>query len=91
MTYISGQNSPNLKSIQIYGRCHTGYFFKASMSQEFMQDLCINKGIYVDIRFADVNQKWLDNYLKKQDTAVKRKYLKIEADLPKFKSQYEFF
>ena len=78
------ENSPNLKSIQLLGRC-TGFEFK-NLSSEFMEDLCFNRGIYVNFQFADMNQIWLENYLKKQTPTVRRKYLDMQADLPQFRS-----
>ena len=82
------ENSPNLKSIQLLGRCDTGLNYK-NLSSEFMEDLCINRGIYVDFRFGNIDQTWLENYLKKQDPTIRKKYLKMKSDLPKFRSDYE--
>ena len=82
------ENCPNLKSIQLLGRCDTGLNYK-NPSSEFMEDLCFNRGIYVDFRYTDMNQIWLENYLKKQTPTVRRKYLNMQADLPQFRSVVE--
>ena len=81
------ENSPNIKSIQIYGQSNRR--FNSVISTEFMEDLCINRGIYVDFRFGNLDQTWLENYLKKQGPDVRKKYLKMRSDLPKFRSEYE--
>ena len=81
------EKSPNIKSIQLYGKRNRR--FDSVISTEFMKDLCINRGIYVDFRFGNLNQTWLENYLMEQGPDVRMNYLKMKSDLPKFRSEYE--
>ena len=71
------EKSPNLKSIQLYGKCKVGKI--SDIFKEYLEDLCIQKGIYMDFRFDNLDyQNWMENCMKKHNPTIGRDYLKIK-------------